>query len=91
MPLVRSLGTAKPNNAPYRTDSAAWMASPTPALPVPRSIASSPLTMIEIICRGTLVSAPIECAYHVATAANTTPDSTPPTAPRSNRTARGSS
>jgi hypothetical protein len=47
--------------------------------------------MVEIICRGTLALAPIECAYHMATAANTTPDSAPPTAPRSNRTAMGSS
>jgi hypothetical protein len=32
VPLVRNLGTARPNSAPYRTDSAAWMASPIPAL-----------------------------------------------------------
>src|SRR6266540_2982926 len=40
--------------------------------------------------QGTLASPPAESAYHMATAANTMPESAPPTAPRSNRAARGS-
>jgi hypothetical protein len=91
VPLVRNRGTASANTIPNRADSTTWTTTPSAGLVVPAAIAWSRLTMVEIIRSGISALPPVLWANHMVTAANTIPAATPPTAPRTNRRATGSS
>jgi hypothetical protein len=60
-------------------------------LVLPAAMAASPLTIVEIIRNGISGLPPVLSANHMVTPTNTSPASTPPTAPRNSRAASGSS